>query len=159
MSYGEVINADANQRIDEFSSMELSRPIMRAINLLGWGKPTPIQSATIPVALTGNDICACAATGTGVLLLLVLLEVLVLLMDLLELVLLLGLVCCWCFCWCFVLLEVEGFCFYYFFIDYRSLYFYLYLIRCCLITDLQMQMFRTKYNLASKYIFNYPQIC
>lgn len=27
--------------------------------------PTPIQAATIPVALTGRDICGCAATGTG----------------------------------------------------------------------------------------------
>lgn len=27
--------------------------------------PTPIQSATIPVALLGRDICGCAATGTG----------------------------------------------------------------------------------------------
>lgn len=28
-------------------------------------QPTPIQSATIPVALMGRDICGCAATGTG----------------------------------------------------------------------------------------------
>ena len=28
-------------------------------------KPTPIQSATIPVALLGKDICACAVTGSG----------------------------------------------------------------------------------------------
>ena len=27
--------------------------------------PTPIQAATIPVALAGRDICGCAATGTG----------------------------------------------------------------------------------------------
>lgn len=27
--------------------------------------PTPIQAATIPVALMGRDICGCAATGTG----------------------------------------------------------------------------------------------
>jgi len=28
-------------------------------------QPTPIQSATIPIALLGRDICGCAATGTG----------------------------------------------------------------------------------------------
>lgn len=28
-------------------------------------QPTPIQTATIPVALMGRDICGCAATGTG----------------------------------------------------------------------------------------------
>ena len=27
--------------------------------------PTPIQAATIPMALMGRDICGCAATGTG----------------------------------------------------------------------------------------------
>lgn len=27
--------------------------------------PTPIQAATIPVALAGRDVCGCAATGTG----------------------------------------------------------------------------------------------
>ena len=27
--------------------------------------PTPIQAATVPVALLGRDICGCAATGTG----------------------------------------------------------------------------------------------
>lgn len=27
--------------------------------------PTPIQAATIPVALSGRDVCGCAATGTG----------------------------------------------------------------------------------------------
>lgn len=27
--------------------------------------PTPIQAATIPIALLGRDICGCAATGTG----------------------------------------------------------------------------------------------
>ena len=32
---------------------------------LGFVHPTPIQAATIPMALMGKDICACAATGTG----------------------------------------------------------------------------------------------
>ncbi|ESO00124.1 hypothetical protein HELRODRAFT_83731 [Helobdella robusta] len=45
--------------------MCLSRAIMKALNKLQWQKPTAIQSATIPTALVGSDICACAATGTG----------------------------------------------------------------------------------------------
>eukprot|EP00057_Strongylocentrotus_purpuratus_P019942 XP_011674416.1 PREDICTED: probable ATP-dependent RNA helicase DDX27 [Strongylocentrotus purpuratus] len=48
-----------------FTEMNLSRPILRAISGLNFTEPTPIQSATIPVALLGKDICACAATGTG----------------------------------------------------------------------------------------------
>ncbi|XP_014662078.1 PREDICTED: probable ATP-dependent RNA helicase DDX27 [Priapulus caudatus] len=48
-----------------FQEMNLSRPLMKAISALNFVLPTPIQAATIPVALLGKDICACAATGTG----------------------------------------------------------------------------------------------
>lgn len=48
-----------------FYQMNLSRPLMKAISLLNYAHPTPIQAATIPVALLGRDICGCAATGTG----------------------------------------------------------------------------------------------
>ncbi|XP_041453947.1 probable ATP-dependent RNA helicase DDX27 [Lytechinus variegatus] len=48
-----------------FTEMNLSRPILRAVSGLNFTEPTPIQSATIPVALLGKDVCACAATGTG----------------------------------------------------------------------------------------------
>lgn len=30
-----------------------------------FSQPTPIQSACIPVALKGRDLCACAVTGSG----------------------------------------------------------------------------------------------
>ncbi|VDN23755.1 unnamed protein product [Gongylonema pulchrum] len=36
-----------------------------AVTACGFNEPTRIQSACIPVALAGRDICACAATGTG----------------------------------------------------------------------------------------------
>eukprot|EP00731_Ephydatia_muelleri_P026152 Em0018g252a len=49
----------------DFTDMNLSRPLLKAINGLGFTSPTPIQANTIPVALVGKDICACAATGTG----------------------------------------------------------------------------------------------
>lgn len=48
-----------------FYMMNLSRPLMKAITGMNFVKPTPIQAATIPVALMGRDICGCAATGTG----------------------------------------------------------------------------------------------
>lgn len=38
---------------------------MQAIGAINFVHPTPIQAATIPVALSGRDICGCAATGTG----------------------------------------------------------------------------------------------
>lgn len=48
-----------------FYMMNLSRPLLKAIGALNYVHPTPIQAATIPVALLGKDVCACAATGTG----------------------------------------------------------------------------------------------
>lgn len=51
--------------VNSFYQMNLSRPLMRAIGVLGYVYPTPIQASTIPIALLGRDICGCAATGTG----------------------------------------------------------------------------------------------
>ncbi|KAG6453895.1 probable ATP-dependent RNA helicase DDX27 [Manduca sexta] len=48
-----------------FYMMNLSRPLLKAIGALNYVHPTPIQAATIPIALLGKDVCACAATGTG----------------------------------------------------------------------------------------------
>lgn len=48
-----------------FYQMNLSRPLLKAISDMKFVHPTPIQAATIPVALLGKDICGCAATGTG----------------------------------------------------------------------------------------------
>lgn len=48
-----------------FNSLNLSRPILKAVFEAGYLRPTPIQNACIPVALAGRDICACSATGTG----------------------------------------------------------------------------------------------
>ncbi|KAG6857580.1 hypothetical protein H0H87_000179 [Tephrocybe sp. NHM501043] len=50
---------------DSFLTMNLSRPILKAITTLGFTKPTPIQAATIPVALLGKDIVGNAVTGSG----------------------------------------------------------------------------------------------
>jgi ATP-dependent RNA helicase DDX27 len=48
-----------------FLTMNLSRPIMKALSSLGFQQPTPIQAATIPVALLGKDIVGGAVTGSG----------------------------------------------------------------------------------------------
>ena len=48
-----------------FYTMNLSRPLLKAIESMSFVHPTPIQASTIPLALAGRDICGCAATGTG----------------------------------------------------------------------------------------------
>jgi ATP-dependent RNA helicase RhlE len=49
----------------EFSELNLSEPILRAVTDAGFDHPTPIQIEAIPAVLTGRDIIGCARTGTG----------------------------------------------------------------------------------------------
>ena len=51
--------------VELFAQLPLSRPILRGVAAMGYVKPTPIQSAVIPVALSGRDVCASANTGSG----------------------------------------------------------------------------------------------
>jgi ATP-dependent RNA helicase DDX27 len=48
-----------------FVTMNLSRPLIKSITALGFSKPTPIQAATVPVALLGKDVVGNAVTGSG----------------------------------------------------------------------------------------------
>lgn len=48
-----------------FSEMGLITPLLQAIEDCGYETPTPIQQATIPLALAGKDVLGCAQTGTG----------------------------------------------------------------------------------------------
>lgn len=49
----------------QFREFDLSEPLQKAIDRFGYTEPTPIQKATIPLALAGDDILGCAQTGTG----------------------------------------------------------------------------------------------
>ena len=49
----------------DFASLGLSAPILRGIAEAGFGEPTPIQAAAIPVVLHGHDVWASAQTGSG----------------------------------------------------------------------------------------------
>ena len=49
----------------KFSSLELSAPILQAVNELGYVSPTAIQQTAIPAILDGRDLLASAQTGTG----------------------------------------------------------------------------------------------
>ncbi|XP_042373868.1 DEAD-box ATP-dependent RNA helicase 28-like [Zingiber officinale] len=55
----------ASFHANSFLELNLSRPLVRACEALGYQKPTPIQAACIPLALTGRDICGSAITGSG----------------------------------------------------------------------------------------------
>ena len=48
-----------------FSKLGLSSPACASLARLGYETPTPIQTAAIPLVLTGVDLLARAQTGTG----------------------------------------------------------------------------------------------
>lgn len=49
----------------EFEDFCLKRELLMGIFEKGWEKPSPIQEAAIPIALTGKDVLARAKNGTG----------------------------------------------------------------------------------------------
>ena len=61
----EFIQEEEQERVPQFIDFHLARPLIRAINDLKWAKPTPIQAASIPIIMSGRDICATAITGSG----------------------------------------------------------------------------------------------
>ncbi|MDQ6860781.1 MAG: DEAD/DEAH box helicase [Verrucomicrobiota bacterium] len=48
-----------------FRALQLSPPILQAIQEAGYTEPTPIQVAAIPEVLAGRDVIGIAQTGTG----------------------------------------------------------------------------------------------
>ncbi len=48
-----------------FSSLGLSKTLLRTLDEIGYTTPTPIQTKAIPVVLSGRDVMAAAQTGTG----------------------------------------------------------------------------------------------
>jgi ATP-dependent RNA helicase RhlE len=50
---------------DQFSSLGLAEPILRAVAEKGYTTMSPIQAQAIPVVLAGRDVMGAAQTGTG----------------------------------------------------------------------------------------------
>ncbi len=48
-----------------FTTLNLIKPLRRALNDVGYSSATEIQSKTIPLVLNGRDVIGCAQTGTG----------------------------------------------------------------------------------------------
>lgn len=53
------------QIIMTFSDLNLSTPLLNALNDLGYTRPTTIQARAFPVVMGGRDVCGIAQTGTG----------------------------------------------------------------------------------------------
>lgn len=51
--------------MNSFENLNLSKQLQQAIDDLGFDSPTPIQSESYPVVLSGKDVVGIAQTGTG----------------------------------------------------------------------------------------------
>lgn len=49
----------------KFKKMQLSAPLLKAVDEMGFEEATPIQAQTIPLGLAGKDVLGQAQTGTG----------------------------------------------------------------------------------------------
>ncbi len=49
----------------DFTAMDLSKEILKALDAMGFGMATSVQKETIPVMMGGADVIAIAPTGTG----------------------------------------------------------------------------------------------
>jgi superfamily II DNA/RNA helicase len=59
------VEEEAAEKKQDFASLGLSEPILRALHDKGYLNPTPIQAQAIPSVLMGRDVLGCAQTGTG----------------------------------------------------------------------------------------------
>ena len=48
-----------------FIELALSKQILKALDVVGYETPSPIQAETIPHLLNGSDVLGQAQTGTG----------------------------------------------------------------------------------------------
>ncbi|MBE5960145.1 MAG: DEAD/DEAH box helicase [Lachnospiraceae bacterium] len=66
-----IHNSKKNQKnyekgsLESFASYELSEPVLKALALLNYKSPTPIQKRVIPVIKKGRDLVAVSHTGSG----------------------------------------------------------------------------------------------
>ena len=51
--------------VSQFSDLNLSAPLIKALKEVGYESPSPIQAATIPLLLDNQDVLGQAQTGTG----------------------------------------------------------------------------------------------
>ncbi len=54
-----------SETITVFSQLALSKPLLKALDEVGYETPSPIQAQTIPLLLDGRDVLGTAQTGTG----------------------------------------------------------------------------------------------
>eukprot|EP00606_Chrysophyceae_sp_TOSAG23-5_P000781 GSChrysophyteH2.ASY1.ANO1.1183.1 assembled CDS len=63
--FDSIVESGANAGdVTMFSQLNLSRPLLRAVDAAGYTAPTAVQAKVIPYALAGRDVCASAVTGS-----------------------------------------------------------------------------------------------
>ena len=50
------------EHFQSFKSFDICKPLLKALSVMGFKTPTPIQQAAIPVAMMGKDVCEVRTT-------------------------------------------------------------------------------------------------
>lgn len=58
-------NTMSSEQVTSFEQLALDKPLLKALNEVGYESPSPIQAQTIPLLLEGKDVLGQAQTGTG----------------------------------------------------------------------------------------------
>ncbi|MBK8016096.1 MAG: DEAD/DEAH box helicase [Betaproteobacteria bacterium] len=61
----QIPGASAEASSSAFASLGLHDALLKSLDQSGYTQPTPVQAATIPGALSGDDLMVCSATGSG----------------------------------------------------------------------------------------------
>ena len=59
------IDRDNIPEHDDFYSFGLHPTVLDGLDAMGFNHPSPVQEASIPHILEGQDVISCAQTGTG----------------------------------------------------------------------------------------------
>lgn len=58
-------SVESAEPVTSFSELNLDPRLERAVEKIGWRKPTPVQGTVLPNALRGRDVLVTAPTGSG----------------------------------------------------------------------------------------------
>lgn len=58
-------SSKSTSQATSFKSLGLHPSVLKALDEMGFDRPTPIQRDSVPPAIEGRDVLACAATGSG----------------------------------------------------------------------------------------------
>jgi ATP-dependent RNA helicase DeaD len=61
----QTCSGEVDQSMTTFAELGLSKPVLKALDAMGYEEPSPVQAEAIPLLLSGQDAIVQSLTGTG----------------------------------------------------------------------------------------------